>query len=119
MRSWCRVMLCFAAVAWLFGCSVTEPVVVIGQHGEVLRGSVTASLSGGSFTATDGYLTCGGSYNALDQSTTISMPVLCSDGRRGIVIATRDANGASGAGTVRLNDGSTATFMFGPAAASF
>jgi hypothetical protein len=92
---------------------------VIGQNGQILRGTVTASLAGGSFSATDGRLTCGGGYDALDTSATISMPVLFSDGRRGIVIATRDANGRSGAGTVRLSDGSTATFMFGPAAAGF
>ena len=68
---------------------------------------------------TDGDLTCGGNYDSLDQSTTISMPVLCSDGRRGIVIATRDDSGRSGSGNVRMDDGTEATFMFGPSAASF
>lgn len=101
------------------GCTVTEPVVVIGQNGQMLKGTATASLSGGSFTATDGKLTCGGHYDSMDMSTTITMPVLCSDGRKGIVIATRDDSGTSGAGTVRLSDGTEATFMFGSAAASF
>lgn len=98
-------------------CSLTEPVVVIQQDGRTLRGTVTASMAGGSFTATDGTLTCGGNYDSQDESPTISMPVLCSDGRKGIVIATRSGN--SGSGTVRMTDSSTATFMFGPAAASF
>jgi len=111
--AFCGIVLALAA------CSVTEPVVVIGDKGQTLRGTTTASLSGGSFTATDGNLTCGGSYNSLDTSVTISMPVLCSDGRRGIVIVTRDKSGLSGSGTARLTDGSTATFMFGDAAASF
>jgi hypothetical protein len=44
---------------------------------------------------------------------------LCSDGRRGIVIATRDESGTSGAGTVRMDDGEEFTFMFGRAAAAF
>jgi hypothetical protein len=55
----------------------------------------------------------------MDTSPTISMPVTCYDGRRGIVIVTRDNRGTSGAGTVRLTDGSEATFMFGAAAAGF
>lgn len=102
-----RVAACGAVLA-LTACAmtITEPVVVIGDKGQILRGTVTASLSGGSFTATDGKLTCGGGYDSLDTSLTISMAVLCSDGRRG-------------SGTVRLSDGSTATFMFGTAAASF
>jgi hypothetical protein len=100
-------------------CTVREPVVVIGQNGEILRGTTTASLSGGSFSATDGKLTCAGHYDSLNTSPTISMPATCSDGRQGIVIVTRDNSGTSGSGTVRLTDGSTATFMFGSAAAGF
>jgi hypothetical protein len=88
------------------------------QNGEILRGTATA-LDGGSFNVSNGKLSCGGSYNALDTSPTISMPVLCSDGRRGIMIATRDASGTSGAGTVRMTGGEEATFMFGRAAAGF
>jgi hypothetical protein len=99
--------------------SITQPVVVIGKGGQILRGTATASLASGSFNVTDGKLTCGGSYNSLNTSQTISMPVTCSDGRRGIVIATRDDSGLTGAGTVRLSDGEEATFMFGPAAAGF
>jgi len=100
-------------------CAITEPVVVISQNGETLRGTTRASVFGGAFSVTDGILTCAGNYNAMDPSITISMPVTCSDGRRGIVIATRDASGLSGSGTVRLSDGSTATFLFGSAAAGF
>jgi hypothetical protein len=101
------------------GCTVTEPVVVIGQDGQILKGTATASLSGGSFHVTNGTLTCGGGYDSLDTSLTITFPVQCSDGKRGIVIVTRDQSGLSGAGTVRLTDGSESTFMFGAAAASF
>jgi hypothetical protein len=108
-----------AMAVLLAGCSITEPVVVIGKNGEILRGTTTAALDGGSFNVSNGKLTCGGSYNALNTSPTISIPVLCSDGRRGIVIATRDKSGVSGSGTVRMTDGEEATFMFGPAAAGF
>jgi hypothetical protein len=47
------------------------------------------------------------------------MQTLCSDGRKGIVIVTRDSSGTSGHGVVRLNDGSSGQFIFGPAAANF
>jgi hypothetical protein len=117
-----RTIGAILAILLVSGCatSVTLPVVVIEKNGHMLKGTTTASLlSGGSFNVTDGKLSCGGSYDALDTSPTISMAVLCSDGRRGIIIATRDNNGMSGAGTVHMNDGSEGTFMFGQAAASF
>jgi hypothetical protein len=114
-----RVAFCLLAAVVVGGCAITEPVVVIDKTGRTLRGTTTASLSGGSFNVTDGKLSCGGDYDALDTSSTISMPVLCSDGRRGIIIATRDNSGLSGAGTARMTDGSEATFMFGRAAAGF
>ncbi len=47
------------------------------------------------------------------------MPVFCSDGRKGIVIATRDPRAQSGHGKVRLTDGTEADFIFGPAATNF
>ena len=102
----------------LSGCSSTIPVAVIGQDGRILTGTNTVSLSEGSFYVTDGKLTCSGSYNPLQQSQTISMPVICDDGRKGIVKATRDT-ATSGSGTVRLNDGYQGDFIFGSAANNF
>lgn len=112
------VLLCAALVA-LVSCAITEPVVVIGKDGQTLKGTATASLSGGKFSVTDGKLTCGGSYDSMSSSPTIEMQVLCSDGRKGIVISTREPSGVAGHGTVKLNDGSEWTFVFGPAAANF
>lgn len=103
----------------LAGCSVTQPVAVITKSGQVLRGTTTASLAGGSFQATDGLLTCSGTYNAMTASPTLSVKVLCSDGRTGFAIVQRDAGGQSGSGRVRLNDGTEADFVFGSAAAAF
>jgi hypothetical protein len=99
--------------------SVTEPVAVVsgGIAGGILRGTSTASADGsGTFSVSNGKITCGGSYNSLDQSVTITIPVLCSDGRKGIVIDTRDESGVSGGGTLQLNDGTTGSFIFGAAA---
>ena len=107
-----------ASALVISGCATTIPVAVIGQDGRVLTGTNTVSLSEGSFTVSDGKLTCSGSYNPLQQSQTISMPVICSDGRKGIVRAIRDT-ATSGSGTVRLNDGYQGDFLFGTAAQNF
>ena len=47
------------------------------------------------------------------------MPVQCNDGRKGIILATRQADGLNGSGRVRLNDGTEADFVFGDAATAF
>lgn len=96
----------------------TIPVAVIGQDGRVLTGTNTVSYTEGSFTVTDGKLTCSGSYDPLQQSQTITMPVICSDGRKGIIRSVRDTP-TSGSGTFRLNDGYQGDFVFGRAALNF
>jgi hypothetical protein len=75
-------------------------------------------LGDGSFSVSNGSLTCAGNYNSLNTSPTISIPVLCNDGRKGIVTVTRDNSGLSGGGHFTLTDGTTGDFMFGTAAAS-
>ncbi len=97
-------------------CSVTQPVAVIGSKGQILRGTATASLSGGTFQASDGKLTCTGNYDALTESRATQAVVVCNDGRKGFASIQRDATGQSGTGRVRLDDGSEADFIFGPAA---
>jgi len=115
MRSWPIL----AVVLLLIGCSVTQPVAVIGQKGLVLRGTATATLAGGSFEATNGKLTCAGTYDSTTGSITLNAKVLCNDGRTGFAIITRDKGLQSGSGRVRLNDGTEADFIFGPAAQAF
>lgn len=115
MRTWAVMFLGVV----LSACSVTQPVVVITDRGQTLRGSATATLSGGSFSATDGQLTCSGAYDSLSLEKTITMPARCSDGRKGIVIATRDSSGQSGHGIIQMSDGTKGTFIFGPSAANF
>ncbi|MBX4992870.1 hypothetical protein ABID08_002039 [Rhizobium binae] len=118
-----NIFVVAAVAVCLSSCGFTVPVAVISSNGEVMRGTATAAVSGGSFTVAGklkGKETkCAGTYNALDQSVTISMPVQCSDGRKGFVIATREANKVDGSGRVRLNDGTEADFVFGKAAAAF
>ena len=113
-----RGLLLAVSLALLSGCATTEPVAVVSKEG-IMRGTATATLSGGTFTVSNNKTICSGSYNSLDMSSTISMVVQCNDGRKGITIVTRDLNGTSGHGRVRLNDGTEADLIFGPAAASF
>lgn len=106
------------------GCgSITVPVAVISNNGDILRGTATAAADGGTFSASGNYrgkpLTCSGNYDSWSRSLTITMPVICSDGRKGFVIATREASGIDGSGRVRLNDGTEADFVFGKAASAF
>ena len=85
-----------------------------------ITGSIAVtSYAQGSFSVTDGQLACSGNYNSLSREITINAQVLCSDGRKGIVVSTRESSGLAGHGTVKLNDGSEWTFIFGAAAANF
>lgn len=108
-----RILLLVLAVLALAACSVTVPVAVVPKTGPIMRGTATGSLSGGTFSVTDGQLTCSGTYDALDSSPTLQMPTTCSDGRKGLVTSTRDPNLTDGKGVVRLQDGTEAQFMFG------
>jgi hypothetical protein len=69
-----------------------------------------------SFEVSDGKLSCAGSYSLGNPSATITTPVLCNDGRKGLVTATREYGGISGGGRFTLNDGTTGDFIFGAAA---
>ena len=64
----------------------------------------------------NGKLSCGGTYDSLDDSPTKTIPVLRKDGRKGIVISTRDNSGVNGGGHFTLTDGTTGDFIFGDAA---
>jgi hypothetical protein len=59
-----------------------------------------------------------GPRHSMSREVTINAQVLCSDGRKGIVTSTRESSGMSGHGTVKLNDGSDWTFIFGSSAAN-
>jgi hypothetical protein len=96
-------------------CSITGPISIIADNGQVLRGTYRASVtSGGSLAVTDGVLNCTGSYDSSDRTARITIPVKCSDGRFGLAEITR-LDGRSGGGTVKLNDGARGIFVFGSA----
>jgi hypothetical protein len=79
-----RGLILLASALALAGCTVTEPVAVVVRDipGGIMRGTTMASLIGESFSVSNGSPSSGGDYNTLDTSPTISIPVLCSDGRK-------------------------------------
>lgn len=111
----------FSAIAvtiTIGGCSVTVPVAVIGDNGEIMRGSATGNMVGDStFEAANERARCSGTYDARPAET-VSFALRCTDGRTGIGRAIRD-NPTSGSGTITMSDGTTARFMFGPSARGF
>ena len=95
-------------------CSVTAPVAVIGANGEIMRGTTTADLFGGTFEASNARATCKGTYDA-NPSDNVSFAVVCTDGRRGIGTAKRET-ASTGSGEITMTDGTKARFVYGETA---
>lgn len=116
-RSILPAILSLVGLGALAACDVAYPVAVMGQNGEVFRGSATNTfLYGGSFHATNGQIVCSGTYQQHADVSTVGFPVTCNNGLNGIGTA-HFTNPASGVGEVRMSDGSTWQFIFGRAAA--
>jgi len=93
------------------------PVAVMTQSGDVFSGQAVTTATGGSFSVSNGRVQCTGTYDPSPGQQTLTVGARCSDGRSGIGTAVRETP-ASGRGTIRMSDGSQATFVFGgPAAA--
>ncbi|MUT27296.1 MULTISPECIES: hypothetical protein [Mesorhizobium] len=95
--------------------SVTLPAAVKLSDGTSMVGTTTAAVSGGTFkvATADGALTCSGTYDALDTTPIISVPVTCSNGKLGSAVVTRAADGMSGSGYIETSDGRTGLVAFG------
>ncbi len=107
--------LCLLGLA---ACDVAYPVTVIGADGMTFRGSATDTfLHGGSFQATNGNAVCTGTYDKYQDISTVSFPVVCNNGLRGIGTAFFQS-ATTGSGTVTMTDGSQWQFIFGQAALS-
>ncbi|MFK7940358.1 MAG: hypothetical protein AB8B82_13345 [Roseovarius sp.] len=94
-------------------CDVAYPVTVIGDTGMTFRGSATDTfLNGGSFHATNGSSVCTGTYTKVADISTVSFPVVCNTGLRGIGTAYFETP-SRGSGFVTMSDGSRWQFLFG------
>ena len=111
-----RILAPLAIVCGLSACDVAYPVAVIGENGMVFRGSATNTfLEGGQFHATNGKSTCFGRYRQHSDIKTVSFPVHCNNGLRGIGTAFFESS-VSGSGFVTMSDGSQWQFIFGSGA---
>ncbi|WP_162798244.1 hypothetical protein [Sulfitobacter sp. SK011] len=108
-------LICALAIAAgaLAACDVTHPVAVVGPKNTVYRGTATASfLEGGWFQATNGKTTCSGRYMPAAETKTVTFPVSCNNGLRGIGTATYETPYAGG-GEIVMQDGARWKFIFG------
>jgi hypothetical protein len=117
-QRWRAVALAAAMLVSSCGTYTTPAAVQMGD-GVKLVGTTSASLSSGTFEVADpaSSLRCSGNYDPLDMAPTITAPVVCSDGRTGVIIVTRTADGLSGSGSVVMSDGSSGRVGFGRLAA--
>lgn len=114
-----KTITLFSAVVLTSACDISVPVAAIDENGGVMKGTATAKASGeGTYTMTNGEMTCVGSYNALDMSLTIPLSILCDNGISGVGSATRTAGGQSGSGTFTTTDGRNWQFVFGQSVTS-
>lgn len=92
----------------------TVPFFLQLSSGERLRGSVTTRLLRREYYATDGRVTCSGIFHPSDAEVEARATVSCSNGRRGRGPAAATSSRA-GAGTIQMDDGTSATFQYGDA----
>lgn len=119
MKTSALALLTIAALAACAPRQYLLPVVGMMQDGSPMQGQIVLDLGGeGRFTVEnlDGF-SCSGTYDVYNRNPTIRIPITCSDGRFGDVLATRSANGVSGTATAKLTDGTTGRFVFGEVAA--
>ncbi|WP_299685233.1 hypothetical protein [uncultured Tateyamaria sp.] len=113
-----RAALCGLGMLAVSACDLAYPVTVIGENGMTFRGSATDTfLHGGSFQATNGTAVCTGTYDKFADISTVSFPVVCNNGLRGVGTAFFQSP-TTGSGTVTMTDGSQWQFIFGQAALS-
>lgn len=110
-----RWMMPIVAAVFLSGCSFNFPVVGRLNTGEPVHGKIVLNTNGvGTFRIfRQNGMSCAGTYDAYDESQKIRVPVTCSDGKTGIVIATRDASGLSGHAFAEIDDGLRGRFIWG------
>lgn len=108
-----KTMLAGLGFIALSACDTAYPVTVIGENGMTFRGSATNTfLYGGSFHATNGKAICTGAYDKHADISTVSFPVQCNNGLRGIGTA-HFQTATAGSGFVTMTDGSRWQFLFG------
>jgi hypothetical protein len=109
-------MLALLGLTALAACDVSHPVAVVGPSNSVFRGTANATfLEGGWFQVTNGKTSCQGRYRPASENKTVTFPVTCSNGLKGVGTATYETPRAGG-GEIVMQDGTHWQFIFGRAA---
>jgi hypothetical protein len=97
------------------GGDIVLPVSARMDSGETFKGSTIASNGNGRFSVQSSRkaVKCSGTYDLSDRRPTITLPVKCSDGRKGKVEVTRARDLMSAWGKVKLSDGSVGRLTVG------
>ena len=110
-----RVLSAVAVFSLLSLAACAEPIAIVGTGGFVLKGTITGN---GNFTASSASLSCTGTAPFITMEVEQrTIPVTCTDGRKGAVIA--HIKEGSMTGHLRLNDGFEAEIIVGDAATNF
>ena len=112
-----KCAFCVLVALAISGCASEITVPVTGQmsNGLAMAGQSTARMSapGDFWVQAPGGLRCSGQYDASIMEPTIVIPVQCSDGAAGEVVATRRVGTGGGVAIAKLKDGRTGQFVFG------
>lgn len=100
-------------------CSITGNVAALSHGQRVMHGTYTATLTGAYYTLTNGRVTCTGAFNTNVNQDPAKVPMLCTDGRKGTAVITRQLNGYDGYGTLTFTDGEQIDIVFGRLAQPF
>jgi hypothetical protein len=85
------------------------PFEITLPDGQALKGSATRSAHKGTYYATNGAITCSGSYDPSVLGGDMDVRTQCSNGLKG------SGTGEEGQGSIRLDNGQTALFRYGDA----
>ncbi len=102
------------AVLGFAACDVaTHPVAVVGPSDTIYRGTATATLfEGGWFQVSNGGNSCRGRFSPGTTGSTVTFPVMCTNGLSGIGTATYQS-ALQGGGQIIMQDGTEWQFIFG------
>jgi hypothetical protein len=110
-----RFLSAIAVLSLVSLSACAEPAALVGANGFVLKGTVSGN---GNFTVSNAALSCTGTAPFITtEEGPRTIPVTCTDGRKGAVLAL--VGPGSMTGRLRLNDGFEADFIVGDAAKNF
>jgi|tagenome__1003787_1003787.scaffolds.fasta_scaffold19032789_2 hypothetical protein len=103
-----RALMIAPILAAVCGCAAQTPLALNAPSGEVVTGSLPATVYTGLSESPGDGKACRGSYTGAPASSVVLLEVQCGEGGRGIGTGLMDAGKLVG-GSVRMQDGRQAT----------